>query len=347
MNSAIYVCIGLAIYLLIILFIYKKQQKNYPTSLLLETNGIFNHDKASGITCILSGIFLMSLFVFIGFKDSEATLSGLFVGLGLGIFFSLVGICFLLFNSKSFFYIDNEHIKCKYHYFGKIDCSIHDVIFAMGRNKTLIIQLRDGKIHTIMGVENAWQLASIIQKNMPFDVTEQPETLIEELNNLKSVNKKCLIYVYSGLVLMFANIFITVFLTGAREIREFSKTDWIIFAIMGVIEIATVIATFYFAQKKGKNNIPIENLRYKIKRRIVETHPLLPGNIIKVFADEYYTWRITLFGYPNDDSVYYVIQEFTYDFTFFKSYESEIFENIEQLADALEPLIDITEEVLH
>ena len=98
MNSAIYICIGLAIYLLIILFIYKKQQKNHPTSLLLETNGIFNHDKASGITCILSGIFLMSLFVFIGFKDSEATLSGLFVGLGLGIFFSLVGICFLLFN---------------------------------------------------------------------------------------------------------------------------------------------------------------------------------------------------------------------------------------------------------
>ena len=74
---------------------------------------------------------------------------------------------------------------------------------------------------------------------------------------------------------------------------------------------------------------------------------MLPGNIIKVFADEYYTWRITLFGYPNDDSVYYVIQEFTYDFTFFKSYESEIFENIEQLADALEPLIDITEKVLH
>ena len=347
MNPANYLFIGLAIYLLSILFIYRKHQNNYPISLLLENNGIFRHDKASGITCILSGFLLMGLFVFIGFKDNEATLSGLFVGLGLGVFFSLVGLCFLLFNFKSYFIIENEHIQGKYHYFGKIDCSIHDVVFAMGRNKTLIIKLKDGKVHTIMGIENAWQLASIIRKKIIFDVVAPPETLIEELNNLKSANKKHLICLCFCFVLMFVNIFITVFMTGGREMHEFTKTDWIIFAIMGAIEIATVIATFYFAQKKGKNNIPIEHLRYIIQRRTVETHPLLSGNIIKVFTDEHYMWRITLYGYPNNDSVYYVVQEFASDFTFFKSYESEIFENIEQLEGAFDALIDITNEVLH
>ena len=182
---------------------------------------------------------------------------------------------------------------------------------------------------------------------MPFDVAEQPETLIEELNNLKSSKKKGLIYVCSGLALMFINIFITVFLTGEREMHEFSKTDWTVFAIMGVIEIATVIATFYFATKAGKNNIPIEKLHYEIQRRIIETQPLLPGNVIKVFADENYTGRIILYGYPNQSSVYYTVQKFASDYTFFKSYESEIFENVEQLADGFEALIDITEKVLH
>ncbi len=347
MNSAIYICIGLAIYLLSILFIYKKQQKNHPASLLLETNGIFKHDKASGITCILSGILLMGLFVFISFKDSEATPSGLFVGLGLGTFLSLIGICFLLFNFKSFFYIDNEHIKGKYHYFGKIDCSIHDVIFALGRNRTLIIQLKDGKTHTIMGVENAWQLASIIRHNMPFEMNEQSEALIEKLQNLKSAKKKGLIYVCSGLALMFVNIFIAVFFTGEREMHEFSNIDWTIFAIMCAIEIATVVTTFYFAGRTGKNNVPIEKLKYYIQRTIIETHPLLPGNVIKVFADENYTGRITLFGYPNEDSVYYTVQEFASDYTLFRAYTSDVYGSQEELPADFEALIDITEKVLH
>lgn len=182
---------------------------------------------------------------------------------------------------------------------------------------------------------------------MPFEVNEQPEALIEKLNNLKTTKKKGFIYVCSGLALMFVNIFITVFLTGEREMHEFSKIDWTIFAIMGVIEIATVVTTFYFAGRTGKNNVPIEKLKYYIQRTIVETHPLLPGNVLKVFSDENYTGRLTLFGYPNDDSVYYIVQAFASDYTFFKSYESEIFESVEQLQDDFEALIDITEKVLH
>ena len=197
-----------------------------------------------------------------------------------------------------------------------------------------------------MGIENSWPLASIIRRNMSFEVTEQPEILMEKLNNLKATKKNGLIYVCSGVALMFIIIFITVFLTGEREMYEFSNIDWTIFAIMSVIELATVITTFYFAGKTGKNNIPVEKLQYEIQRRIIETQPLLPGNVIKVFADENYTVRLTFFGYPNQASVYYAVQEFASDYTFFKSYESEIFENIEQLQGGFEALIDITDRVL-
>ena len=221
------------------------------------------------------------------------------------------------------------------------------MVFAVARVNTLIIQLKDGKTHTIMGIENSWPLASIIRRNMSFEVTEQPETLNEKLNNLKANKKNGLIYVCSGVALMFVIIFITVFLTGEREMHEFSNIDWTIFAIMVATEIATAVATFYFAGKTGKNNIPIEKLQYEIQRRIIETQPLLPGFVIAVYTDENYTGRITLFGYPNDSAVYYSVQEFASDYTLFRAYTSDVYDSQEELPANFETLIDITEKVLH
>ena len=146
---------------------------------------------------------------------------------------------------------------------------------------------------------------------------------------------------------MFINIFVTVFLTGEREMHEFSKIDWTIFAIMCAIEIATIIATFYFAQKTGGNNIPIEKLRYEIQRRIIETQPLLPGFVIAVYTDENYTGRITLFGYPHDSAVYYSVQEFASDYTLFRAYTSDVYDSQDELPADFETLIDITDKVLH
>ena len=292
------------------------------------------------------GLFFIGLYIFLNIVDPKAT-SELLTFLIIGILIILVVITSWLLNFGAFIHIDEDSIKAKYHWFGKIDCKLSDVVFAVARVNTLIIQLKDGKTHTIMGIENSWPLASIIRRNMSFEVTEQPEILMEKLNNLKATKKNGLIYVCSGVALMFVIIFVTVFLTGEREMHEFSNIDWTIFAIMCAIEIVTVIAIFYFAQKTGKNNIPIEKLHYEIQRRIIETQPLLPGNVIKVFADENYTVRLTFFGYPNQTSVYYAVQEFASDDTFFKSYESEIFENIEQLQGGFEALIDITEKVLH
>ena len=294
----------------------------------------------------LCGLAFIGMYIFLNIVDPEAT-SELLTFLIAGIMICLVVIPSWLLNLGAYIHIDETSIKAKYHWFGKIDCKLSDVTFAVARANTLIIQLKDGKTHTIMGIENSWPLCSVIRRNMSFDVTEQPETLTEKLNSLKATKKKGLIYVCSGVALMFIIIFITVFLTGEREMHEFSNIDWTIFAIMGVIEIATVIATFYFAGKTGKNNVPIEKLQYTIQRRIVETQPLLPGFVIAVFADENYTVRITLFGYPNQTSVYYTVQEIASDYTFFKSYESEMFENIEQLQGGFEALIDITEKVLH
>ena len=294
----------------------------------------------------LCGLAFIGMYIFLNIVDPTAT-SKLLTFLIVGIMICLVVIPSWLLNSGAFIHIDEDSIKAKYHWFGKIDCKLSDVVFAVARVNTLIIQLKDGKTHTIMGIENSWPLASIIRRNMSFEVTEQPETLNEKLNNLKANKKNGLIYVCSGVAFMFVIIFITVFLTGEREIHEFSNIDWTIFAIMLATEIATAVATFYFAGKTGKNNIPIEKLQYEIQRRIIETQPLLPGFVIAVYTDENYTGRITLFGYPNDSAVYYSVQAFASDYTLFRAYTSDVYDSQEELPANFETLIDITEKVLH
>lgn len=311
-------------------------------------DGIFLRKKFNVWLSLLfiCGLFFIGLYIFINIVDPTAT-NDLLTFLIMGIVLILVVVLSWILNSGAFIRISEDSIKAKYNRFGKIDCKLSDVTFAVAQVNTLIIQLKDGKTHTIMRVENSWPLASLIRRNMSFDVTEPPEALNERLNNLKSTKKKGLIYVCSGLALMFINIFITVFLTEGREMHEFSKTNWTIFTIVGIMEIATIIATFYLAQKTGKNNLAIEKLHYEIKRRIIETQPLLPGFVVAVYTDENYSARLTLFGYPHNSAVYYTVQKFDSEYNLVREYTSEIFEDQKGLTEGFKTLIDITDIVLH
>ncbi len=310
--------------------------------------GMFLRKKFNGWLFLLfvCGLFFIGLYIFLNIVDPKAT-SELLTFLIMGILIILVVIPSWLLNFGAFVHIDEDSIKAKYHWFGKIDCKLSDVTFAVARINTLIIQLKDGKTHTIMGIDNSWPLAALIRRNMLFESTEQPETLIGKLNDLKSAKKKGLIYVCSGLALMFINIFVAVFLTGEREMHEFSKIDWTIFAIMGVAEIVIIISTFYFALRTGKNNIPIEKLQYAIKRTIIETKPLLPGFIVAVYTDDDYIGRITLFGYPHQSAVYYSVQKLDPEYNLVQEYTSETFESQEGLSEGFRSLIDITDKVLN
>ena len=130
------------------------------------------------------GLFFIGLFIVLNIANPEAT-SELLTFFIAGIVIILVVIPSWLWNWGAFIRIDEVTIKAKYHWFGKIDCRLSDVVFAIARVNTLIIQLKDGKTHTIMGIENSWPLASIIRRNMSFEVTEQPEALMEKLGLTK------------------------------------------------------------------------------------------------------------------------------------------------------------------
>ena len=307
---------------------------------------VFKKKSIWNIVTLFCGLIIIGLFIFIGYVDSEATVSNLLTGIVFGSIVSMFSVICLLFNFKAHLSIDNGRIRGRYHYFGKIDCRVSDVDFALGQMNTLSIQLKCGKCHTIFGIENPSVLCSKILRNMTFEAGTSPKEMIVSLDKLKSEKKKYIIWVCFGLALMFINIFITVFLTGEKELNEFSAVDWIIFAVMGAIEVAIIGLTFYFARKAGKYNIPIHKQKYAIRRVIIETESLLPGNVLNVFADENYTGRITLFGYPNSNNIYYTVEEFASDYNLSKAYDSEIYEDIEQISSGLEALIDITEKVV-
>ena len=184
---------------------------------------------------------------------------------------------------------------------------------------------------------------NIPQKNINFMAMEPPEALMEKLKAAKIARKRHLIALVVCLLMMFVNILIAVLLTGAKEFNEFGYTDWNIITVMGIIEIATVILCFCFADKSGKAKGRIEKLIFEIRKILIETSPLLPGYMLKVFTDENYSARITVFGYPNEKSVYFTIEGFDPNYTFLKIYESEIFENIDQLSNGFENFVEITE----
>lgn len=297
------------------------------------------------VFCLLCGVFLISLFLFVGHKDSEATLGDMLTGILFGAMICTFSIISLFFNFKAYFYIEEDHIQSRYHYFGRINCNLSDVVFVLGRNNTLMIQLKDGKRHTIMGIENAWPLATAIREQIFHIETAPPDDLLSKLETAQAVHKKKLFYTLGCVALMFVNIFIAVFLTGGKDMYAFTKTDWLLFGIMGVIEVLTVVFLFYFANQCGKQNFPIEQLKHQLKGAHIAADPLPAGIVERVYTDANHTGRIVVCGYPNDESVYYCVQEFLGNFILKTVHTSKIYDNEEILSEDADfnILIDITD----
>lgn len=88
-------------------------------------------------------------------------------------------------------------------------------------------------------------------------------------------------------------------------------------------------------------------MQYAIQREIIETSPLLQGDIIAVYTDDDYTIRVTVYGYPHQSGVYYLVQEMDSKYNLMCAYLSGTYESPEELLEGLEASIDITNKVLH
>lgn len=307
-------------------------------------DGIFIRKKTNIwlVLLLLCGIFFVILYVFLNMVDSEAT-SELLTFLIMGIICGLIAIPSMLLNRGAYIHIEDNTIKAKYHWFGKLDCSIDDIEFVLPQINTLTILLKSGKRHAIMGVENSWALGAEIRRQCFEIEKEAPDSLRQKLSLAQATRKKELWWVLGGIALLFVNIFIAVLLTGGRDLHEFSQLDWIFFSVMGLIEILTFIGLYYAAQRYGKHLLPIEQLKYRLRGAIIATHPLPTNHTTAVYTDENHTGRIVICGFPNDESVYFEVQTFDGPYELKALHTSEIYDSAAELPEEkFLNLIDIT-----
>lgn len=253
-------------------------------------------------------------------------------------------------NEGAYFQVTDDYIKAKYSLFGKIDCRISDIDFVTDKNNCLIIRLKNGKCHTVYGLTDARKLCFAIRKKMSFESAKNPEEIFKAIEKIKSEKKKNIIYIGCCFLLILISIFVTVFLTDFKEMHQFNKNDWTVFAAMSIILLAAMAVAFYFAEITGKKNIVTEKLQYTVRRTIIETSPLLYDKPTAVFTNIDYTVRYTVSGFPVDNTDYYISEycfteeELDSDFTLTETYEnrSDIFDKYDGID--FRYVIDITSE---
>lgn len=261
------------------------------------------------------------------------------------IFFSFTIIPYL-YNHKAYLHINGNKIVGKFGFFKRLECDMSEVTFVLAQFDALHIVLKDRKYY-ILGILNTYAVSTFIQQKMPFSPCEVTEETIENIKKRTQNRKKNIILVFCTLGLSFAWLFITIFLTGARELPEFNRLDWIFFWVMWVLEIPTVIAMFVFAIRSGKRNIQLEKQIYDIKRSVFETSPPLwgPGHLRAVLMDSICSRRIAVYcgcveNDPRSTCCRIEILDENYKLQFL--FQTEIF-TMENFDEEFEGLVDITD----
>ncbi len=257
----------------------------------------------------------------------------------------LIAYGIMMFNNGAFLKIKGGHISARFHWFGRLECDISDIRFVDAMVNSLLIETENQKA-IIMGLVNPLELYEYIRREMPV-VTPQfkRQELISKQRMLQQKHKNQLILLCALCILLFANIFIVVALTGQRDLTDFSQQDWIITGVFGGLELIVLVATFILASSCGKKPSQINKLGDKIRTATILTEPLLPGNIHAVYATSDYFYRFTIFHLPNTGDFYYTAQFLQDGENFVEKYTSGFSQDPDTLLDDIRKqrdLIDIS-----
>lgn len=76
---------------------------------------------------------------------------------------------------------------------------------------------------------------------------------------------------------------------------------------------------------------------------ILQTTPVQPGNAIKLYIDDdvYSSIRLTIYGYPNSDEVYFTVEQVNQSFEIERIHTSRVYSNINELSPEVEGMTEI------
>ena len=313
-------------------------------------DGSFRNSPCSIIIYIIGllfGLILIVMFAAMLVSDEFTTLDDLVIS----CFFLCFGFIVLVFsigslyvNHKAFIHIDNLTISAFCHHGFRLDCNIADIDSISYGGTGLTLRLKNGRRYGFMNLQNAYDIGAYIQRRLTLSVSlENKERLIAAIPSLRKKRRKSGFGALSCFLLMFPTVFLALILTGWKDLQNFNSHDWTIFLLMGCTE---VILLTLFTVLLRKWTTSIENLTTKenrLNRIIIQTTATLPGNAKRMFIsnDLYSVSRITVFGYPNSEQVYFTVETVTRDYTLECLHTSRIYDDFNEIT----PYIDGMEEV--
>lgn len=283
--------------------IFKTPIIKYIFCLLFIVTGTFIAIKFGlwGVDTIHSGKIAISIFCFIFAL--------------LGILLCLTSIFLFKYNKGAYLVIDENKIDARCGY----EIELHELVsnirkVELLRGETSILLYFSDWIYQIINLENAKEIYNfIISIN---DGSQSYMTVDEATSNLtKHRNKyiKLLVLTLVFVVLLFVHIVWCVLLTKGKNLGDFSQREDIVFVGFAFAELITVIVTFIFANKCGKQNKIYKLSKLNLltataiehKYESIERYQNRIG--VKFFDD--YTYRIIMFK-PEIDVFAYTLERF-------------------------------------
>lgn len=315
-------------------------------------DGVFTKNRFANIYNVLgiiSGGFLILLFgcfISTGAYSTldEIILSWFFVCFGLLV--SILCGASLYVNRKAYIHVDEQTISAFCHFGLSLKCSLSDVKSVSCCGSQLTIQLKNGKSYVHFTLKNACQIERFIHKMIfikPGVIPDQ-DALIATIHPLKKQSK------YEGIasiicfLLLFPNILLTSGLTGWKDLSAFNSRDWVVFAIMAGIGILVIVVFCILLRKHLLHTDELNKMQEALCQSVLQTASLRPGNAIKLFldeVDEHTPIRLTVYGFPNSDNVYFTVEQVEPDYTVECVYESKIYANIGELAPEIEGMTEV------
>ena len=258
-----------------------------------------------------------------------------------GILCCFVGLIFFFFNHGACLRVEENGVRAKYHWFGRLRCSFDEIDFVYPQLNTLTILLKNGKQHVIGGIMNSWEISDHLRRCIYAPEAESADALRRELDQVQEARKKLLEQTIIGCILLFANIFLGVVLTGGRETEQFIPRDWVFISIAAVAEVMTVIWTFVMAARCGKTMLPIAHLQFRLRKVVIAAAPR--DHVLRVYADPDFRWRLTVRGFPQDSGVYCGEEQVGMNYRLECFHNTGIYPTIDDIPEEFfEGMIDIT-----
>ncbi len=305
--------------------------------------GIFKKRRTTTSYIILvCSIFLIAFFVYQWHIDSTAATGIMLLKIAFAGIFCFFSVFFLLFNRKAFLRVESDKISGRCGWFCRFSLDFSDIVHLSAAHNTLTLTLNSGKQIWIGGLENPDAIYYAVCRKIPFRSKKEIAQVKEELFSAKRKQHKGNQFLIGSAVWIIAVIIVTILLTDGRDIPDFTRADWMTFYSMCLVLTISFVFIFVAASKIGKIVNSLDNKIYAVQRTVIESAPLLPGNVVRVTTNDFYTARFTVFGYPNSDSIYYTAEEFDDNYNLILVFTSEIFESIAVLEEDLDDMIDIT-----